>query len=63
MAAVLLKQAEHVSSYPVDPTGGKILDELNIAAQALELEGKSAQEVLDEAARNAQIALDEALGQ
>ena len=61
VAGVLLKQAEHVSSYPVDPTGGKILDELNIAAQALELEGKSAQEVLDEAAANAQIALDEAL--
>ena len=63
VAGVLLKQAEHVSSYPVDPTGGKILDELNIAAQALELEGRSAQEVLDEAAANAQIALDEALGQ
>ena len=61
VAGVLLKQAEHVSAYPVDPTGGKILDELNIAAQALELEGKSAQEVLDEAAANAQIALDEAL--
>ena len=61
VAGVLLKQAEHVSNYPVDPTGGKILDELNIAAQALELEGKSAQEVLDEAAANAQIALDEAL--
>ena len=63
VAGVLLKQAEHVSAYPVDPTGGKILDELNIAAQALELEGKSAQEVLDEAAANAQIALDEALAE
>ena len=63
VAGVLLKQAEHVGVYPIDPTGGKILDELNIAAQALELEGKSAQEVLDEAAANAQIALDEALSQ
>lgn len=63
VAGVLLKQAEHVGVYPIDPTGGKILDELNIAAQALELEGKSAQEVLDEAAANAQIALDEALAQ
>ena len=63
VAGALAKQAEHVGVYPVDPTGGKILDELNIAAQALELEGKSAQEVLDEAAANAQIALDEALSQ
>ena len=63
VAGVLLKQAEHVSSYPVDPTGGKILDELNIAAQAVELEGKSAQEALDEAQANAQIALDEALAE
>ena len=63
VAGVLLKQAEHVSSYPVDPTGGKILDELNIAAQAVELEGKSAQEALDEAQANAQLALDEALAE
>lgn len=63
VAGVLLKQAEHVSSYPVDPTGGKILDELNIAAQAVELEGKSAQEALDEAQANAQVALDEALAE
>ena len=61
VAAVLLKQAEHVSGYPVDPTGGKILDELNIAAQKVEIEGISAQEALDEAQRNAQQALDEAL--
>ncbi|MBR2562218.1 MAG: extracellular solute-binding protein [Eubacterium sp.] len=61
VAGVLLAQAEHVSSYPVDPTGGKILDELNIAAQAVELEGVSAQEALDEAQANAQVALDEAL--
>ena len=61
VAEVLLKQAEHVSGYPVDPTGGKILDELNIAAEKLEIEGVSAQEALDEAAANAQAALDEAL--
>lgn len=62
VAGVLLKQAEHVSGYPVDPTGGKILDELNIAAEKVEIEGVSAQEALDEAQKNAQIALDEALG-
>ncbi len=62
VAAVLLAQSEHAAIYPVDPTGGKILDELNIAAEKIEIEGVSAQEALDEAQANAQIALDEALG-
>lgn len=62
VAGVLLSQSEHASIYPVDPTGGKILDELNIAAEKIEIEGVSAQEALDEAQANAQIALDEALG-
>ena len=62
VAAVLLAQSEHAAIYPVDPTGGKILDELNIAAEKIEIEGVSAQEALDEAQTNAQIALDEALG-
>ncbi len=61
VAAVLLAQSEHAAIYPVDPTGGKILDELNIAAEKVEIEGVSAQEALDEAQANAQIALDEAL--
>ena len=61
VAAVLLAQSEHAAIYPVDPTGGKILDELNIAAEKIEIEGVSAQEALDEAQANAQIALDEAL--
>ncbi len=61
VAAVLLSQSEHASIYPVDPTGGKILDELNIAAEKIEIEGVSAQEALDEAQANAQAALDEAL--
>lgn len=62
VAGVLLAQSEHAAIYPVDPTGGKILDELNIAAEKIEIEGVSAQEALDEAQKNAQIALDEALG-
>lgn len=62
VARVLLAQSEHAAIYPVDPTGGKILDELNIAAEKIEIEGVSAQEALDEAQANAQIALDEALG-
>lgn len=61
VAGVLLAQSEHAAIYPVDPTGGKILDELNIAAEKIEIEGVSAQEALDEAQANAQIALDEAL--
>ena len=63
VARVLLAQSEHASIYPVDPTGGRILNELNIAAEKIEIEGVSAQEALDEAAANAQIALDEALAQ
>ena len=61
VAGVLLEQAAHVSSYPEDPTGGAILDALNAAARALEEDGRPAQEVLDEAAAAAQVALDEAL--
>ncbi|MBQ6367367.1 MAG: extracellular solute-binding protein [Erysipelotrichaceae bacterium] len=63
VARVLLAQSEHASIYPVDPTGGRILNELNIAAEKIEIEGISAQEALDEACTNAQIALDEALAQ
>ncbi|MCR5795162.1 MAG: extracellular solute-binding protein [Solobacterium sp.] len=62
VAAVLLKQSEHAAVYPVDPTGGAILDALNIAASKIEVDGVSAQEALDEAQKNAQTALDEALG-
>ena len=62
-AGVLLSQSEHASIYPVDPTGGAILDALNIAAEKVEVDGVSAQEALDEAQKVAQEALDEALGQ
>ncbi|MBR0160410.1 MAG: extracellular solute-binding protein, partial [Oscillospiraceae bacterium] len=62
-AGVLLSQSEHASIYPVDPTGGAILDALNIAAEKVDVDGVSAQEALDEAQKVAQEALDEALGQ
>ena len=41
-----------------DPTGGKIWDALKIAADEVEIEGKSAKEALDKAQKTAQEALD-----
>ena len=41
-----------------NPTGGKILDALSIAADKVELENVPAQEALDEAQKTAQEALD-----
>ncbi len=55
---VPLQQAMHGSILPEDPTGGKILDALTIAADKVEIEGISAKEALDEAAATAQKALD-----
>lgn len=60
-ALVPLQQAMHGSSYPVDPTGGQIIDALSIAADKVEIEGISAKEALDEAQKTAQEALDKAL--
>ncbi|WP_310603943.1 extracellular solute-binding protein [Anaerosporobacter sp.] len=57
-ALVPLQQASHGSIIPEDPTGGKILDALTIAADKVEIEGISAQEALDEAQETAQAALD-----
>ena len=42
----------------IDPTGGKILDALKIAADQVELENVPAQEALDAAQATAQEALD-----
>lgn len=57
-ALVPLQQAMHGSILPEDPTGGKILDALSIAADKVEIEGISAKEALDEAQKTAQAALD-----
>lgn len=57
-ALVPLQQASHASIMPEDPTGGKILDALSIAADKVEIEGISAKEALDEAQKVAQAALD-----
>lgn len=57
-ALVPLQQAMHGSILPADPTGGKILDALSIAADKVEIEGISAKEALDEAQKTAQEALD-----
>ena len=43
---------------PEDPTGGKVMDALSIAADKVEIEGISAKEALDEAQKTAQKALD-----
>ncbi len=57
-AGVPLAQAMHGSMPLYDPTGGKIIDALAIAADKVELEGISAQEALDEAQATAQQALE-----
>ena len=62
VAGVLLTQSEHAAVYPVDPTGGAILDALNVAASKVEVDNVPAKEALDEAQKIAQTALDEALG-
>ena len=51
----------HASPMPIDPTGGKIYDALDIAADKVEIENVPVREALDEACRTAQKALDEAV--
>ena len=58
-ALVPFNQASHGTPAPIDPTGGKILDALKIAADKVELENIPAKEALDEAQEIAQKALDE----
>jgi multiple sugar transport system substrate-binding protein len=60
-ALVPMSQALHGSVLPIDPTGGKVYDALNVAADKVEIEGISAKDALDEAQKTAQAALDEAL--
>lgn len=57
-ALVPFSQAKHGTSALLDPTGGKIIDALKVAADKVELENVSAQEALDEAQKTAQEALD-----
>ena len=57
-ALVPFNQATHATAAPIDPTGGKILDALKIAADKVELENVPAKEALDEAQETAQKALD-----
>ncbi|WP_244834570.1 ABC transporter substrate-binding protein [Clostridium sp. BJN0001] len=57
-AAVPLKQAMHASEMFIDPTNGKILDALKVAADKVEIENIDAKEALDEAQKIAQEELD-----
>lgn len=57
-AAVPAMQATHASKVFIDPTDGKILDALKIAADKVEIENVSAKEALDEAQKTAQEAID-----
>jgi len=59
-ALVPLQQATEAGIPPIlDPTGNKIFDALRTATDLVEVEGISAQEALDEAAYEAQDALDD----
>lgn len=55
---VPLQQATHASAPFIDPTGGKIYDALNIAADKVEIENVPAAEALKEAKETAQRELD-----
>lgn len=61
-ALVPFTQAMHASPDPIDPTGGKIFDALEIAADQVEIENIPAAQALDEAYETAQKALDEVNG-
>lgn len=58
---VPLQQAQQATPPFVDPTGGKILDALNIAADRVEIEGMPAAEALKMAKEEAQKELDKTL--
>lgn len=62
-AGVPFEQAQTASPSFVDPTGGQITDELTKAADKLELQNVDASEVLSEAKKNAQAALDKYLSE
>lgn len=60
-ANVPLQQAQSATPPFVDPTGGKIYDALEKAADKVEIEGISAEQALKEAQKEAQLALDKVL--
>ncbi|MDF2882320.1 MAG: carbohydrate transporter substrate-binding protein family [Clostridiaceae bacterium] len=57
-AAVPTAQAVHGTKKFIDPTDGKILDALKVAADKVEIENIPAKEALDQAQKTAQEALD-----
>lgn len=60
-ANVAFEQAQNASPEFIDPTGGKILAALQKAADEVEIQNIPAKKALDEAAKVAQQALDQAL--
>ena len=60
-AGIPLAQSAHASVYPYDPTGGAVREALVRAADRVQIEGLPAGEVLEDARRTAQKALDAAL--
>lgn len=61
--AVPYNQALHATPSIIDPTGGQIMDAINIAVDKVQLEGVDPQTALDEAQEKAQAALDEFLAE
>ena len=61
-ALIPLKQAVTASPNFIDPTNGKILDALTIAADQVEIQNVPAEKALKEAAKKAQRALDRVKG-
>jgi multiple sugar transport system substrate-binding protein len=57
-ATIPLKQATHASAPFQDPTGGKIMDALKVAADKVEISNVPAEKALKEAKETAQRALD-----
>jgi multiple sugar transport system substrate-binding protein len=57
-ALVPTAQAVHATKVFIDPTDGKIIDALKVAADKVEIENVSAKDALDEAQKTAQEAVD-----
>ncbi|AGF59110.1 multiple sugar transport system substrate-binding protein [Clostridium saccharoperbutylacetonicum] len=57
-ALVPTAQAAHATKVFIDPTDGKIIDALKVAADKVEIENVSAKDALDEAQKTAQEAVD-----
>ncbi|MFB5676381.1 ABC transporter substrate-binding protein [Paenibacillus terreus] len=57
-----LLQAQHASEPFIDPTGGKIMDALKVAADKVQISNMPAEQALKEAKETAQRALDQVTG-